>query len=203
MNYLAHLELSRNVPDVLVGNLMGDFLKGSLQHTRFTSLPVDVQKGIHLHRKIDDFTDNHVLVSEISSFFVRRHGKYSGIVVDVLFDHLLAKKWESLHLHESLADFAEKVYVILPPYQFLFPERMNKMVQSLLTHKWLPQYKTEEGVQMALAGISRRTSTGHSFHAVFDDFYAHEAEITELFMLYYPELQGFCTDYLSKEFTPI
>lgn len=200
MNYLAHLELSGSDSDVLIGNLMGDFIKGKLVHARFTSLPVRVQKGIHLHRKIDDFTDKHELVKEVTSFFLKKQGKYAGIVVDVLFDHLLAKNWAILHNKESLDEFSSNVYEILPKYQPLFPERMDKMIQSLLLHRWLPQYKVEAGVQMALAGISRRTTTGHSFDAVFDDFYAHESEITHLFLLYYPQLKDFCSGYLSKEF---
>lgn len=201
MNYLAHLELSGSDSGVLVGNLMGDFMKGSLFHTRFTALPKSIQQGIHLHRKIDDFTDKHEVVKEVISLFVKNQGKYAGIVVDVLFDHLLAKNWMIFHASESLEDFANNVYSVLPNYQHFFPDRMDKMVQSLLMHKWLPQYRTEEGVRMALAGISKRTSTLHSFDSAFDDFYTHESVISDLFLLYYPQLQLFCIDYLSKKFT--
>ncbi|MFN3782667.1 MAG: ACP phosphodiesterase [Spirosomataceae bacterium] len=203
MNYLAHLALSGDEPDVLIGNFMGDFIKGQLTHNRFTSLPVGIQKGILLHRKIDNFTDTHPFVSEVAAYFAPSQGKFASIVTDVLFDYLLANHWDKLYTRSvDLDTFAENIYTILPKYTSFYPERMEKVVQSLLLHKWLPQYKSEEGIQMALAGISRRLTLKPSFESVFSVFRANEQEITSLFLCYYPQLQEFCTEYLMNEFIP-
>ena len=85
MNYLAHLLLSGNNEKIMVGNFVADWVKGRT----FDQYPEDIQRGIVMHRAIDSFTDSHPLHKHSRSFFVPSYGHFSGIVVDVLYDHFL------------------------------------------------------------------------------------------------------------------
>lgn len=86
MNYLAHAYLSFNHPDILVGNMISDFVKGKKKF----DFPQDIQKGIMLHRMVDTFTDTHEATKEAKEVFRPHYRLYSGAFVDVIYDHFLA-----------------------------------------------------------------------------------------------------------------
>ena len=120
MNYLAHLYLSGDSDEVLLGNFIGDYVKGQ----KYLHYSDDVQKGILLHRAIDSYTDSHPLVKEVAGFFRPEYGRYAGIVTDVILDHFLACYWRDYSPY-SLRQFAKHVHAVLLSNFFQLPTRVR------------------------------------------------------------------------------
>ncbi len=89
MNYLAHFFLAENTPESLLGNLLGDFVKGSAVNL----YPQEIIKGIYLHRKVDSYTDSHAIVRSSKSLVCSQRRRFAGVLIDVFYDHFLAKNW--------------------------------------------------------------------------------------------------------------
>jgi len=116
-----------------------------------------VKKGIHLHRAIDKFTDAHPIVEQSKSRLRNEFRKYAPVIVDVFYDHFLARDWEQYH-HEPLAIYAQKVYSLLEANQLILPDRTKHMLNYMKAQNWLTGYAKIEGMEKALSGLSRRTS---------------------------------------------
>lgn len=184
MNYLGHLFLSGNDPLVIVGNFMADAVKGR----DLSVWPEGVQQGIRLHRAIDSFTDQHPLQRE-GRARVRAHaGRYSGVVMDLFTDHLLARAWEALHL-EPLADYAARMYTLLQAHQHLMPARTREMLPYMVAHDWLTSYARVEGLQRALLGLSRRVPEGGVMAGAEAVLLAHEDAYRSEFDRFLPDLR--------------
>jgi acyl carrier protein phosphodiesterase len=153
MNYLAHAYLSFNDPEILVGNLISDFVKGK---KKFDYPPV-IQQGIMLHRAIDTFTDEHAATKEAKEFFRPHYRLYSGAFVDVVYDHFLATD-ENEFTENSLFDFSQQVYSVLENYQQWFPERFAVMFPYMKKQNWLFNYRTLPGIEKSLGGVVRRAA---------------------------------------------
>src|SRR5262245_6380679 len=136
MNYLAHAYLSFGNDEILVGNMISDFVKGKAQF----NFPPNIQKGITLHRMIDTFTDTHFATKQAKQVFKSAVGLYSGAFVDVVYDHFLARD-EKEFSPGGLKNFTEKTYEILNNFTFLLPERFNRMLPFMRTENWLLNYR--------------------------------------------------------------
>ncbi len=145
MNYLAHLYLSGSSEDIILGNFIGDYVKGK----KYFDYPDDVAKGILLHRRIDSFTDSHPQTREAKELFRAEFGLYSGIVVDFFYDHFLAKNWEH-YSEETLRSFAKRVHAILLSNFRLLPRRVQGFLPFLIQNKRLESYATVEGIVNSL-----------------------------------------------------
>jgi acyl carrier protein phosphodiesterase len=127
VNYLAHLYLAGDEPDDLIGNLMGDFVRGPVE-----SDSVDrVNAGILLHRRIDTYTDSHCLVLQSKRRIRHVLRRFSGILVDVYFDHFLARNW-SRYSSVSLREYSRLVYGILEEHSDALPPRMHRSVEYMI-----------------------------------------------------------------------
>lgn len=153
MNYLAHLYLSGEDESIMVGNFVGDYVKGK-QYLKF---PKKVQTGILLHRQIDWFTDQHPVVKDCGLRFRTNYGRYSGIVTDVIFDHFLAVNWRKYSIY-SLRQFSKNVHAVLLSNYHLLPLRVKLFLPFLIQHKRLESYAGLEGIYQSLAIMGRRTS---------------------------------------------
>src|SRR6476469_1163611 len=109
MNYLAHLYLADNSPESILGNLLGDFVKCQ---AAFNIYPIAIKKGIQLHRQVDAYTDSHAVVRESKKLISNINKRYAGIIIDVFYDHFLAKNWLT-YSSIPLNEFAANVYAIL------------------------------------------------------------------------------------------
>src|SRR3954447_11298225 len=136
MNYLAHAYLSFGNDEILVGNMISDFVKGK---TKF-DYPINIQKGIHLHRTIDAFTDIHFATRQAKQVFKPAVGLYSGAFIDVVYDHFLARD-EKEFLLQGLKNFTEKTYEVLNNHTFLLPEKFNSILPFMSTGNWLLNYR--------------------------------------------------------------
>ena len=151
MNYLAHAFLSFGDPEVLVGNMISDFVKGKKKF----DYPKGIQHGIALHRIIDTFTDSHFEVTRAKQYFRPYYRLYSGAFVDVVFDHYLAIDREEFS-EKSLASFSRSVYEVLEAHREWFPERFAMMFPYMKSQDWLFNYRTMQGTARSLGGVVRR-----------------------------------------------
>lgn len=149
MNYLAHLYLSGTSEKRLVGNFIGDYVKGS----KYKNYPHEVSKGIILHRHIDSFTDDHEAHREARELFRKEFGLYSGIVVDFIYDHFLAKNWIS-YSSETLRSFAKRVHAILLSNFTVLPARVQAFLPFLIQNKRLESYASVDGIIHSLKIMS-------------------------------------------------
>ena len=156
MNYLGHLYLSGEEPLVIVGNFMADGVKGRY----FDHHHPLVQRGIRLHRAIDSYTDAHPAQREGRARLRSHAGRYAGVVMDLFYDHLLARHW-STYRPEPLQGFAERMYHLLGTHQHHLIAPMRSMLTHMAAGNWLGSYATEEGLARALAGLAARVPQGH------------------------------------------
>src|SRR6478609_12216695 len=136
MNYLAHAYLSFSQPEILVGNMISDFVKGRQKFT----YPKSIQKGITLHRLIDQFTDAHEVTHEAKQFFRSAVGLYAGAFMDIVYDHFLALD-ETIHAANDLAQFAATTYDVLENFETTLPPKFARMLPYMRAQNWLVNYR--------------------------------------------------------------
>ncbi|CAI8909535.1 MULTISPECIES: ACP phosphodiesterase [unclassified Pseudomonas] len=190
MNYLAHLHLGGQRPGQLLGSLYGDFVKGRLQG----QFPAEVEDAITLHRQIDVFTDRHGLVDVALSRFSLTRRRYAGIVLDVFFDHCLARDW-ALYADSSLPAFTADVYRVLAAEPQL-PGRLAQIAPYMAADDWLGSYRDFAVLDQVLRGISRRLSRPEELAAAMQELERLYEPLSEDFRLFYPELQRFSAQHL-------
>lgn len=155
MNYLGHAFLSFGDGDILTGNMIGDHVKGLLAVQRY---PEGIQKGIMLHRKIDQFTDEHPATQRAKIIFKEKYGLYAGAIMDTLYDHYLANDPKQFQSEQALLQFTEKVYGQLEANAMYFPEKFASYFPHMKSHNWLYGYRTLQGMQRSLLGLHRRAA---------------------------------------------
>jgi acyl carrier protein phosphodiesterase len=151
VNYLAHLLLSGADPDVQVGGLLGDFVKGPLRET----YPPAIEFGIQLHRRIDSLTDDQPAFRTAKSRLSPGWRRYAGIVLDIYFDHLLASRWEHLH-DQALSDYCAAFYHHLAVRKPLLPAGALRFAEAAPRVAWLESYASTEAVPIMLTRVGQR-----------------------------------------------
>ena len=184
MNFLAHIHLSGNDKDLRFGNFIADAVRGKA----YQEFPPSIQKGILLHRKIDHYTDNHPTFRQHCRLLYADHGHYARVIMDVLYDHLLAKHWANFH-PQHLEDFAETFFTEIEAQQELLPEKMHGLFQTMKKQNWLVQYKTIEGLTHILYHMSKRTAFPSNFTTAVDILDDHSTALLTEFTSFYTDLQ--------------
>lgn len=183
MNFLAHLYLSGEHDEIRLGNFIGDFVKGK----QVKNFPGAVQAGIYLHRFIDEFTDSHEIVRESKYRLREEFHHYAPVIVDVFYDHFLAKNWRQYH-HSELKTYTEGFYSLADKHKEWIPGRANHMLLYMSADNWLYHYQFVEGIRRALSGMASRTSfvsgMENAHHALEKNYGDFEHE----FSLFFPEL---------------
>lgn len=198
MNYLAHLFLAGNNDGVILGNLLEDFVIGQIENETNGKLPKDVKIGLLMHRQIDSLTDSHPVVKECKELFYPNFGKYSPIVIDVLFDHYLVKNWE-IFTEEAFDAFRPRVYKSLKSYLDIQPEYLQGMINSMIEFDWLKQYKENWGLEKAFLNLNKRINKPEiDLRLSLKEFEEHYYFINEKFLEFFEELKTHC-DKLLKE----
>ena len=185
MNYLAHLHLGGPRPAQLLGSLYGDFVKGRLQG----QFDPEIETAIQLHRRIDVFTDRHPLVDGALSRFSLTRRRYAGIVLDVFFDHCLARDW-TLYADQPLEQFTSGVYRVLSAEAQL-PERLAQIAPHMVANDWLGSYREFAVLEQVLRGISRRLTRPEELAAAMQELRVLYEPLSDDFRLFYPQLQDF------------
>ena len=180
MNYLAHIYLSGNNELVTIGNFIADGIKGK-DYKKYSK---DVQKGILLHREIDTFTDANTIVRKSTKRLHKKYRHYGGVIVDILYDHYLAKNWAK-YSDTSLDEYIDNFYSSLDRNIDILPERILKMMPYMVADNWLLSYASIEGIQRVLNGMNRRIKNIDNMNEAtneLEEFYDEfELEFTEFF----------------------
>ena len=194
MNFLAHLYLSEGDPKIMVGNFIGDFVKGRQALAKFEAR---IATGIELHRAIDEFTDSHPVVQASKNRLRPKYRHYSGVIVDIFYDHFLARNWHEFH-ETLLPDFADHSYGVLQCYEDVLPQEVNWMLPYMIKGNWLVNYARTEGVHRALSGMARRTPYTSRMDEAAGDLVAHYEAFEQEFKGFFPELEKFSNTFLAQ-----
>ena len=180
MNFLAHIYLSGEDDFVKIGNFMADSIRGS----QYLDYPNSLQKGILLHRHIDSFTDAHPIYRKSKHRLHEKYGHYSGVIMDIAYDHFLAKNW-SKYSKEKLEDYAADFYQLMQDNYEILTERTKGMLPYMIGRNWLVSYATIAGLEMILFQMDYRTKhRAHMQEAIVEiqDFYTEfESEFFQFF----------------------
>jgi acyl carrier protein phosphodiesterase len=186
MNYLAHLYLAGNDPDLIVGNFIADGVKGR-QIEQFSD---GIVKGIRMHRQIDMFTDAHPIIERGKEALRPKFRKFAGVVMDVFGDHFLARNWID-YSAVDLRDFTEQMYSMLHEHKDVFPERSRYTLHYMSMQDWLYNYQHIEGVKRALSGLARRSSFPSGMENAHKELERHYLFFQSIFHEFLPDLIKF------------
>jgi len=186
MNYLAHAYLSFNSPQILAGNMISDFVKGK---DRFV-FSGNIQKGIVLHRQIDDFTDSHPYTKKAMEVFRPNYRLYSAPIMDILFDHFLANDVQ-LFTDDSLREFSQKTYRHLEDHSVHLPARFIHVLAYMKAEDWLYNYKYAEGIRKSLYGLARRATYMSETDTAYHLFLEHHDHLNECYQKFFPDVNQF------------
>ncbi len=188
MNYLAHVFLSGDNEEIVIGNFIGDYVKG----INFRKYSDSIKKGILLHRDIDVFTDRNKIVRKSKSLLQNKYGKYAGIIIDIFYDHFLAKNWDKFS-SLPLKDFTENLHKILNKYFEILPEKVKQFVPSFIDNNWIKYYQYVGGIEKVLKRMSSITTlpdeTSYAINILKSDYRELECD----FLNYFPELTRYIT----------
>jgi acyl carrier protein phosphodiesterase len=193
MNFLAHLHLGGASPEHMLGSLYGDFVKGTLDG-RFSPT---LEAGIRLHRAIDRYTDSHPRVLQALGRFPAERRRYAGIILDVFFDHCLARHWRDYH-PEPLPVFTARAYDVLQHTPDL-PGRLATIAPYMIADDWLGSYQDFEVLGRVLHGISRRLSRPEGLAGALPELRERYPALMEDFRAFYPALQAFAATYVPGQ----
>lgn len=194
MNFLGHLYLSGDNKDTIAGNFMGDFVKGREQLKQYDT---EIVRGIMLHRTIDQFTDSHPAVYASKERLRPGYRHYAGVIVDVFYDHFLAKNWEEFH-DTPLNEYSQFAYDVIRAYKSILPEEAKHMLPYMIQYDWLHSYRTIEGINRALTGMSRRTSFESHMQHASKDLELHYDLFEKEFKQFLPAISKHCENWLKE-----
>ncbi|MCD6013407.1 MAG: phosphodiesterase [Flavipsychrobacter sp.] len=153
MNYLGHAFLSYDDEELLLGNMIGDHVKGKVALEAF---PAGIRKGIILHRKIDEYADKHPATIRAKLLFREHYGLYAGAIMDTLYDHFLANDPKIFINETALLAFTQHTYAQLGKYEQYFPLKFAAYFPNMKLHNWLYHYRSLKGMERSLGGLFRR-----------------------------------------------
>ena len=190
MNFLAHIYLSGNDDLLTIGNFSADSIVGN----KYKHLPQRIQDGILLHRQIDTFTDSHEIVRQSKRRLYEKYSHYSSVIVDILYDHFLAKNWSN-YSDVPLAEYVEYFYDTLADNFDVLPIGVQKMYPYMVADNWLLSYASIEGITKVLEGMNRRTKNRSKMNLAVIELEEFYEEFESEFTLFFEELIQFTKDY--------
>lgn len=194
MNYLAHAWLSFNHPQILVGNMISDFIKGKKQF----DYPNIIHKGILLHRAIDSFTDSHEATQQLKLFFKPQYRLYAGAFADVVYDHFLATDEAEFLTDTDLNRFATTTYKVLETNFTILPEAFQKMLPYMKEYNWLYNYRYKWGIEKSFAGLARRARYLPESAVAFELFNENYNAMGLIYQQFFPEIKRFAAHQMQQ-----
>ncbi len=196
MNYLGHAYLSFGQPEILVGNMIGDYVKGNEALHR---LPPGIQKGVMLHRQIDSYTDMHPATAKCKTFFREDYRLYAGAFVDSMFDHFIANDPQCFESEQALLDFTQETYATLREYGAILPEKFRTMFGYMQSDNWLYRYRTLKGMQRSFQGLVNRaqyleTGAESAYKTLVTNFYT----LNQYYYEFIDEVKKFAREFVVK-----
>ncbi len=186
MNYLAHLYLAEDSPESLIGNLLGDFVKGR----SIDAYCNEIKKGIQLHQRVDIYTDSHPVFRESKRLISPVNRRYAGILIDVFYDHFLAKNWLD-YSSVSLKDFSSKVYEILKSNEAILPESLKRVLPNIIAKDLLMSYAEIQGIEAALQRLTLRLKRTNNLGSAWEELLTNYERFELDFYRFFPELVNY------------
>ena len=155
MNYLVHFFLAGDDDELRLGNLLGDFVKGRVERFTHRGLTERLRIGIQMHRTIDAFSDRHPAVHRSKRILTPEYGRLSGVIVDVFYDHVLARRWPEHH-PRPLSVYTQDVYRTLRGNLHRMPAAAHPLIDAMSRGDWLRGYASQHGIERALQGMAAR-----------------------------------------------
>ena len=194
MNLLAHAYLSFNRPGILSGNMISDYVKGKKKF----DYPEAIQKGMTLHRAIDDFTDHHPATQEARQYFKAGYRLYAGAFVDVLYDHFLANDTGQFKDSIALNLFCQATYKELQQNSMLYPIKFQQSLPYMQTQNWLYNYRYRTGIEKGFEGLVRRAAYLSESVIAFKIFNDHYDALQNCYDNFFPSLKQFAVNTLRE-----
>lgn len=183
MNYLAHIYLSFGDEEITIGNFIADSIRGN----KHKHLPEKIQNGILLHRAIDTYTDKHPTVRQSTKRLHQNYSHYSGVIVDIFYDHFLAKNWLN-YSDIPLPIYTENFYSLLENNYALLPIGVKRMMPYMIADNWLLSYANMDGISQVLNGINRRTENKSKMNFAILDLEEHYSLFENEFADFFEDL---------------
>jgi acyl carrier protein phosphodiesterase len=191
MNFLAHLYLSCGSEQIMVGNFLADFVKAK----ETESYQRDICLGILLHREIDSFTNKHRQFAKSKKRLWQRHRHYSSVIVDIFYDHFLAKNWQN-YSTISLEEFAHQAYAAIQRFEMILPQKARRVLPHMIANNWLTNYRKLEGIDRAMQGMARRASFPSEMSSAIEDLQNDYEGFENDFREFFPDLTAHSKAYL-------
>jgi acyl carrier protein phosphodiesterase len=186
MNFLAHIYLSFGDDEITIGNFIADSIRGN----KYKHLPNRIQQGILLHREIDTYTDAHPIAKLSSKRLHQNYSHYSMVIVDIFYDHFLAKNWKQ-YSDTPLDIYVDQFYNLLEDNFTILPEGTKRMIPYMISDNWLLNYAKLEGISKVLNGMNRRTNNKSKMNFAIMDLEKHYDAFEVEFTSFFNELVGF------------
>ena len=196
MNFLVHFLLAGDDQELRLGNLLGDYVKGRVERFEHSGITNRLRTGIQMHRTIDAFSDRHPAVHRSKRILSGEYGRLSGVIVDVFYDHVLARRWTEHH-PRPLRDYTQDVYRTLTSNLHRLPAPVHPLITSMSRGDWLRGYASQRGIERALQGMALRrpvaAAIGTAGRLLADHFDRFSADFDE----FLPELRVRCAEFLA------
>jgi len=183
MNFLAHLFLSPEEEEIVFGNFIADSVKGKV----FETYSKRIQQGILLHREIDRYTDQHEVFLQSKNRLAPKYRMYSGVIVDIFYDHFLAKHWNN-YSDKELKSFVSQTYLMLVNRFRILPPRSKRILPFMIAQNWLVNYSNLDDLRRVFRGMSRRTSNSSGMLNSVDDLEEHYELFENEFKLFFGDI---------------
>jgi len=193
MNFLAHIYLSGDDTAVTIGNFIADSIKGK----DYMEYANEIQTGILLHRAIDTYTDAHPIVRKSARRLRKKYGHYAGVIVDILYDHFLAKNW-SQYSNVPLEEYVEKFYSSLEENYDILPDRIKHLMPYMITDNWLLSYASVDGIKKVLEGMNRRTKLKSGMNQAVEELKEFYPQFENEFTAFFEDLMQYSKEKLKE-----
>lgn len=194
MNFLAHIYLSGESDELKIGNFIGDFVKAS----DMEQYNENINQGIRMHWAIDEFTDHHPVVQKSKERLRPKYGHYAGVIVDIYYDHFLARNWKDYHT-EDLRQYVDKQYKMLENHISILPKKVVDMLPFMIKYDWLYNYQYFDGIERVMHGMANRSSFNSKMEQSVVELKKYHKEFKKEFQEFFPELKTFCEAFLEKK----
>jgi|TARA_B110000971_G_C19991276_1_gene492098 acyl carrier protein phosphodiesterase len=195
LNFLAHLYLSQNNTNILIGNFIADHIRGN----KYESFSKEIKQGIFLHRAIDTFTDAHKIVRKSKRRLHARYRHYDGVIIDIFYDYFLAKNWAS-YSEIPLAVYTDAIYHLFDEIKLDLPLKSQQFIKYMIEYNILFNYQYKDGIEKVLNGMNNRTKGKSQMNLAIEDLKILEKEFEEDFTLFFKDLIVY-TNQRVKEIT--
>lgn len=198
MNFLAHLYLSQNNTNLMIGNFIADHIRGN----HYKEYSNEIQQGVILHRAIDTYTDAHVIVRKSKRRLHKRYGHYNGVIIDIFYDYFLAKNW-AFFSEVPLEIYTDYIYKLFQKKAPELPIKSQQFIKYMTEYDLLFNYQFKEGIEKVLQGMNNRTKGKSQMHLAIEDLQELEHEFEDDFTLFFKDLVAFTNLKLEKHKTSL